>query len=340
MSFKEHILSTKKEIVYAFYKRLVPKPLAYDKITRSDIYKNILFMYQKDPELITRLCTMEEINILKKLLVGNIPKRDHGYIDYLLFTSLSQNFLVVEQEGEYTIPSDLLNYIKMALNLFEESAHTITDVIDSLILGLSRIYNCLKLEEFLELLESYYVDYKISDIKKYIKNNPKLNHKVKTIHYKKEEYLISLEMECYKDVLAFQKNFKIKKYTLEEVISIGKYKLNLFDNDIFYYLNFLEVNLRPSSIDLLLEDIIFYCGFDINDENTLGQICDNIEELYEATKKVVSLFPVWIYKGNNLDSFLDNIILPEKNAPCICGSKKKFKNCCEKKFNRGGKWIG
>ena len=94
MSLKEYMLSDKKENVYAFYQRLNIKASDYEKITRNDIYRNIISLYKDDPEIILRLCSMEEIQILKKLLDGKIKKQANGYIDYLLFRHLQHNYLL------------------------------------------------------------------------------------------------------------------------------------------------------------------------------------------------------------------------------------------------------
>ena len=64
----------------------------------------------------------------------------------------------------------------------------------------------------------------------------------------------------------------------------------------------------------------------------LWQVCDGIEELLNETLKAIPLLSVWIYNGNNLHTLKENMILPNKNEPCICGSGKKFRNCCEKLF--------
>ena len=79
--------------------------------------------------------------------------------------------------------------------------------------------------------------------------------------------------------------------------------------------------------------MIFYCGFDINNKEILyNNVCDGIEALYKEVANVIAEFPVWIYYGNNLHDFKEHIILPNRNDPCLCGSGKKFKNCCEKLF--------
>lgn len=332
MTLKDLILKSKKEESYSLYRSLTKKAIPYTKITRNDIYNNIISLYKDDPERILKLCSIEEINILKNLLDNPITKKEHGYIDYLLFKNLLNNFLVIDSDNKYQIPSDLYNYVKMALNLFDDKTYSYLDVLDSVIIGSSRAYNMLSTSTFLNLIKNYYLDYDLQNLKEYINHNPKLRNKVTVIKYKKEEYIISLEFNYYKDVYTLKESFNLAKYTLEELISIGKYKINLFQEHLFSFLNFLEIHLDPHNIDLIINDLIFYCGFDINNDSILLQICDNIEELYKEVKEVIPNFPIWIYNGNTLNTLKDSIILPNKNEPCLCGSGKKYKNCCEKLF--------
>ena len=82
MSLKEYMLWDNKKNVYDFYVKINSKAEKYEKISRNSMYLNIISFYRNDPEIILRLCTMEEIEILKKLLNERILKRDIGYIDY------------------------------------------------------------------------------------------------------------------------------------------------------------------------------------------------------------------------------------------------------------------
>ena len=333
MKLKDTLLKTDKKRVYAFYEKINEHALDYSLVTRNDIYLNIISLYREDPELILKLCSMEEIHILQKLLEENVKKQENGYIDYLLFTNLQNNYLIVLDNGEYTIFEDLVNYVKMAMNLLDEKVYSIEDVMDSVLIGLSRVYNTIILADAIALLQSYAIYFDVSSLKARVRKQAKLKNKIAIIRLQKQEYLVSLEFPYHKDVLSLRKDFKIANYTLEEMISYGKYKLNLFQEKTLNFLNFLEVHLDPLSIDLLINDLIFYCGFDINNEGLLfDKICDGIEALFKEVINIVAEFPVWIYYGNNLHTFKDHMILPNRNDPCICGSGKKFKNCCEKLF--------
>ena len=120
MSLKEYMLKENKNKVYEFYLKMNPKAEEYEKISRNDIYQNIISLYKEDPEIILRLCSMEEIGILQKLLDENIKKQENGYIYYLLFQNLMNNYLILLGNNEYYIPADLMGYeIRL-----DELAHT------------------------------------------------------------------------------------------------------------------------------------------------------------------------------------------------------------------------
>ena len=213
MSLKEYMLKENKNKVYEFYLKMNPKAEEYEKISRNDIYQNIISLYKEDPEIILRLCSMEEIGILQKLLDENIKKQENGYIDYLLFQNLMNNYLILLGNNEYYIPEDLINYIKMAMNLLNEEAYSMQDVVDSAVLGISRVYNVLPLEDVVFLLGEYAIRYDLPTFKKEFKNNLKWKEKIEIVRFKKKDYLVSLEFPFYKDVLELRKNFKIAKYS-------------------------------------------------------------------------------------------------------------------------------
>lgn len=332
MKLKEYMLKDAKERVYDFYSLVVKQPLAYEKVSRNDMYHSILSLYKSDPEIITQLCNVEEINILKKLLDDKIKKQENGYIDYLLFQDLQKHYLVLLENNEYSIPEDLVNYVKMAFNLLDEEQKAMSDVIDSVILGIAQVYNTIKVDEVILLLSEHTISYDRATFMKQIKSNLRWKRKVEVVRYKKEDYLVSCEFPYYKDVLKLRRPFKMAKYRLEELISFGKYKLDLFQEKVLNFLNFLEMHLYPVDLNAFLNDLIFYAGFDVHSESILTNICGSIEELYKETSTVLPEFPVWIYNGNNLHHLKENIILPDRNEPCICGSGKKFKSCCEKLF--------
>lgn len=307
MTLKEYILTCNKKECYDFYVKLSSKPKKYNQVTRNDIYTWIISLYHADSEIILKLCSTEEINVLKKLLDENIHKRENGYIDYLIFNSLSHHFLVLANEEEYYIPSDIKNYVKMAINILDEAEYSKLDVTISAILGISKIYNTISLSNALSILREYAIFYDdIKAFKKEIASNIKLRENIAVVRHNKEEYLVSLNFFYYKDVLKLRNDLPVAKYSLEELISFGKYNLNLFDENILHFLNFLELHLTPPNIEIFLREIIFYCGFDINNESVLLKICDGIEELYLETKKVISYFPIWIYNGNNLLYFSES----------------------------------
>ena len=230
MTLKEYITKEDKLEVYNFYRRLKEKPKDYESISRLEMYNEIINTYKEDPEVILKLLTSEEIHCLKSLVNEKEVHDNYGYLEYVVVTNLKTNYLILKENNNYYIPKDIINYVKMALNMFDEKSYSFKDVTDSVLLGLSRIYNVVLLEDFINLLAKQYINMVPKDLKKYIEANPKICDKISVIKYQKQEYVISLEHYYYKDILSLRKNYyKYNDYSLESVISIGKYKLNLFD---------------------------------------------------------------------------------------------------------------
>lgn len=331
-SLENLFLHSKKEEMYEFLKRINPKKTPkYESITKKDIYNSVLALYKEDPEIILNICSMEEIEILKLLLVKTIPE-PLNYVDYIVFEKLKKNYLIMKDK-EYYIPDDIINYVKMAINLFDFKEYSIKDIKDSVLLGIARIYNVILVDDLIPLLEEYssYIDSNL--LHHYIAKSYKLRDKIDIIKYNQKYYMVSKECNYYKDVLKLKDlPFKKYPYTLESVISIGKYKINLFDESIFNYLHFLEEHLEPCYIDSFLDDLLLYCNFGLKDQEVLKLICGGIDELYQKTEEVIPEFPVWIFNGNPLKNYQESLDLPKKNELCFCGSGKKFKHCCMKKI--------
>ncbi|MDE5539486.1 MAG: hypothetical protein K2J20_03260, partial [Bacilli bacterium] len=145
-----------------------------------------------------------------------------------------------------------------------------------------------------EMIASYNVMLGI-DIPNYIKTNPRLQDKVMGKNYKTVNYVISLENQFYRDILGLRQNKSISKtYNLEEIVSVGKYKINLFNEQILKFLNFLEMHLAPIYTDQVINELIIYRGLEIDDLRVLRSIADNIEPLYQALEKIVDSIPSWI----------------------------------------------
>ena len=309
MTLKAYLLKVKKEEAYALYKKVVSTPKPYEKINRNTIFKEVRDAYTEDPEIILKMISTEEVHILKSLITENINITSSGYIDYILFNNLKNNFLILEdyEKNEYYIPSDLLNCIKMALNLYNEEIYSLKDITDSVLIGMLRVLNVISLDDALVLLNKYHFVFTKKTLKDYIKTNPKFYNLIGVIKYKKIDYIVSLENLFYKEVLLLNnKDIPIKEYQTEEFISIGKYKINLFNKQIYEFLNYLESHLKPKYINQVIEELITYMGMDINDLEVLKVISDNISELYEKLQQVSINIPIWIYNGNDLYSIKHN----------------------------------
>jgi len=227
MTLEEYFAKIKKEDIYNLYTKVVGTAKEYSKITRKSMYDEIINTYIDDPEIILKMISTEEVHILKTLINENISIKNNGYIDYILFEHLKKQFLILENE-EYYIPKDLVNCIKMAINLYNEEIYSLKDITDSLLLGIVRVNNVVKASELLEMLKTYHCIFDNKSLKTYIESNYRLKGLIKIVKYKNIYYVVSLENLFYKDVLKINKIVERQNYNNEELISIGKYKVNLF----------------------------------------------------------------------------------------------------------------
>lgn len=297
MTLKDVFKNSKKEVIYEFYVRILNgKAKDYEKVTRLNIYDDVVGHYQDDPEIILRLLSIEEILVLKKLIDEEEIIQKKGYIDYLIINNLKTNFLIYEtEEGKYRIYQDLINYVKMALNLFNQEEYSLKDIMDSIIIGFLRACNVILLTDFIELLVSYNNVFKNINVKEYINSNPRLKDKLIVKRYKGKNYVVSLENYFYKDVLKLRiSEYKVSRYDLEGLISLGKYKINLFKEPVFKFLNFLELHLEPKYIDEIIKEMIIYAGLRLDDKDILMVIANNIEPLFKSLDEVANHLPFWL----------------------------------------------
>ena len=109
---------------------------------------------------------------------------NYGYLEYIVVTNLKINYLILKDKENYYIPEDIINYVKMSLNIFNEKSYSFKDVTDSVVLGLISVYNVVSSQEFVNLLAKHYINMALKDLKGYIEANPKLSHKIEVIKYK------------------------------------------------------------------------------------------------------------------------------------------------------------
>ncbi|MCI8670754.1 MAG: hypothetical protein HFI36_01810 [Bacilli bacterium] len=309
MSLKDLFDKTKKEVVYEFYKKIVKNYKKYKSVTKAVMYNEILNSYYEDPEIILRMSSVEEISILKSLVFEEEIVKNDGYIEYLLFENLKKNFLIMEDDKFY-IPEDLINYVKMAINVYDEKEYSWYDIIDSAIVGFVRIYNALSVTKMVELLNDYNTKFDVKSLKSYINSSLKFKNIVRIKRHLGKYYVVSLENLFYKDIIGFKLIFTKKNYRLEEIISIGKYKINLFKEPIFQFLSFLERYLQTESIDKIINKLVTYTGIEIHNTKELKAIAENDEVLYKEMLKVLPYFPVWLSK-EDFDTF--ERIMKERN---------------------------
>ncbi|MGI6329375.1 MAG: YecA family protein [Bacilli bacterium] len=358
MKLKELLRNYQKKQIYFNYCFLKKEPKEYQKITKYQIILDIYEMYNSNPDFIKDICSTEELLLLKKILKGEvenivITKKEETYERYNLLNSLEQKFLLSLDffDPKIKVPEEIEKSIKIALKNFNKEELKERDELRYLIVGLIRTYFLLTRDEFFQYFSEYY-SLSYVDLNNYIDNNLYFKRFITKLP---DDYYLSKEYEIYLEVITNERKKKNSSffhlYKKEELISVGKNRINLEDEDINKFYNFLLKKIKGNiilehSIDYFIEIAI---AFDIKNvtkylEFILSFITDEKEisnAMLQIIIKAYNKFPNWINNGvapfyaleetkNDNDSII-NVIPSNKigrNDPCPCGSGKKYKKCC------------
>ena len=143
-----------------------------------------------------------------------------------------------------------------------------------------------------------------------------MNHNSKNF---KEFYNIISDMDCnpaVQEMKKYRQHYDSSCY--EHCLSVAYYSFCICK----------KLHLDCKSIELLLNDIIKYSGFDINNKEVLLKISDNIKDLYNEILKVTDNFSVWIYKGNSISSLKNEIEITNRQNNIFNKIKKYISDIC------------
>jgi len=166
------------------------------------------------------MISTEEVHILKALISENISIKRGGYIDHILFENLKNNFLILVENEEYYIPKDILNCIKMAINLYNEEIYSLKDITDSLLIGLIRVNNVLSITETLDILKMHRCIFTSKSLKDYIKTNPRLKNVINITDFQ-DKLNVQIIKKLYEELEKGNSNTSqiLDKFEEENIIS-------------------------------------------------------------------------------------------------------------------------
>ena len=272
----------------------------------------------------------------------NLYKVGYFLQNGMLFSAVKDEELVI------LMPEIVQKLVKEKNNIQYRNMIKVNSEIINLYRGMNRAYGLLKLKDIKEL----YKRYQIEESEKY---------RIEDVITKAEDYYREYEIQgiffinCYIDnwvdlLKEIEQQIKVN-YTIiskEELLSMSDENYiyeSKFGNTFFK--EFLSMfNMEEDILEGLMESL--YLEIQENElEDVMTEILEQLEddnkEIKEFMSNSVGKFlrniRLWRFKGANLNEKKPNIIRAEKqkivrrNDPCVCGSGKKYKNCCAKDGN-------
>lgn len=318
----------------------------------SECMKNEIYKMDEDKYNKLKKC------VNNKGILNNVYENMH---EYMFFMEKGILFPAIHNEEPVFVMPTIMKDIFNNMNTIEvrSKIKNNTEIIN-LFRGMIKAYGVLSFDDTTTLLKKYIDSFDEINAIEILKENEK---------YYGEKYEIIEEEDIFSDneeEIKLFVNFDIDEY--EEVLLeidnkleysyISKEKLismadsdyleksnlgksfikdlsNLFvmsKEEAIYNMNMLVLDIQIRSITEIIEEIIN--GMDVKLEK------DDRFEVEQVIKKLLKNVPIWKFKGATIkqiegqkteENFENKKI--GRNETCLCGSGKKYKNCCGKVIN-------
>ena len=278
-----------KKDLYDSYSRIIDNPKDYKKINCKDMLNEIKEYYLSSYEVITNICSYQELRVLNR-----IAKKEMDYeeiISDIHVNDLRVKLVLIVNNKKAYIPKEFINIIKEAYKNMDKEELEKKESLNTILIGLFRIYGILDFNKLYEILTNYLVIDK-DILKKHLDNNKCFKYYVDIINYKKKDYYIYRTYKEFSDLLFVGINsFKDLDY-----------KLRSFEEVIYLrYNNFYEMNKKIGEFINIFGKLNINLDEFYNDVIVSTILDDDRKEVIKHLKK--------IYKGD-----VDSLILPLNNA--------------------------
>lgn len=326
-------------------------------LKKKELTNKILNEYEEAVKKTIDLFDEERYKFLKKYsdssgvqVVSQDDEDDIDKIDY--FFSIGILFASRNNDDETVIlmPKVIQDLVKEKNNLEYRKLVKENSEIINLYRGMNRAYGIISLNDIEKLFNRYgFEEAKKCKIEEILREAEYYYDEYEEI----EDYLVNNEIAMWWMLLAEieGENLEYAAISKEELLSmaeedwINKSKagktfakefLNLFDIDketLSELTEALAIDIQDKDMEEILDEIL----------ESLGEADKNNQEARDAIVSIVGKFirniRLWKYRGATINEKVGNAIKEEKkrtvgrNEPCICGSGKKYKNCCGKNGN-------
>lgn len=255
-----------KEYVYRYYAQIVPKFKEYEKITRKEMLKQIIELYQ-NPEFIIDICSYREIELLKKVLNKKINFSDIRSNYDFEYTNLIHKFLLLYGFNEVCyIPEEFILSVKQAIKLVNKEEKLKSDKINDILIGLIKIYGVIDEGPLVELCDNVY-DLNRENILEHIHTNKYF--KVYTWQIKLDSFTAYMyepyyyfDEELIKAVYYKEQGRLFCPRPLEEVIFLRYHQFDYREETINKFIS--EVEKLPFYHTSLYEMIEYYAALNLD----------------------------------------------------------------------------
>ncbi len=277
MSIYEELKHFSKDYIYEQYIKIVEDPKYYENITKIKMIDAICKIYS-NPDNIIDICTIKELKYLK-MVIDNLFSLADGLqskekIDIKYFShkydwerkTLQKKFLLTSDfYGESTIPFEIKDSVKKALEKIKWSSQRKINELNEILIGYCKIQGIVSLDVLCEFASNI-TDLTSDAICNHIFDNKLLNYyvyitmvnKIKseeqvTVAIFRENYEFASTIEDKRDFMGLVENLQITAQTCK---SIFYNDFDIYNPKVKKLLT--EIKKFPSSCDIGLEEIREY----------------------------------------------------------------------------------
>ena len=207
MKLKEKINVYRKEVIFENYTKIINDFKEYEKISKNKIADEIIKLYN-DYNIIIDLCSNDELKLLKKIINKKISPQK--IFNEKLWHSLFEKFLLIHDnsnnEVKLVIPDEFKDSIKKAIKSYNEEEKIALDSLNSLLIGIIKIYGALKINNYYNIVKKY-ININKNTFIDFIYNNRFFKYYTYKIEYSNNVYILYEPYYYFEDDLLYMVNY-------------------------------------------------------------------------------------------------------------------------------------
>ena len=347
---KELISNLSKENIYELAKYLGMTKIS--SLNKAQLVEKVIDEYEILIEERMSLFDEERYKLLKSCtdnngvkILSQIDERTAYKLGYFLQSGMLFS-AVKDEESVIIMPEIVQKLVKEKNNIQYRSMIKTNSEIINLYRGMNKAYGLLKLKDIKRIFKRY-TSYGLNEyrIEELIINAQD--------YYREYEiqgmFFINCFIDNWVDLLReIEQKIDIDYAVIskEELLSMASesYIYEADFGDTFFKEFFNMFNMEIEILEGLMESL--YLEIQENDfEDVMDEILEQLEDdskdikdfMLNSVGKFLRNIRLWKLKGANINEskieVRDSRKPPERNEPCVCGSGKKYKDCCAKEGN-------